>query len=85
MQQHKNDKMRVAIYYRVAHNDNADSCAIDAQRQLLRSFAKEQGFSDYTEYADNATNGLTLDRPAFMKMCEDIRKGILDVVLVKNA
>lgn len=85
MQNSNHTKPRVAIYCRVAHGDESpNGGAIEAQRQLLRSFAKERGFSNCTEYADHAASGLTLDRPAFVKMCEDIRKGMLDVVLVKD-
>jgi DNA invertase Pin-like site-specific DNA recombinase len=72
---------KAAIYCRVA---SADDYAIRNQLQTLRDFAAGQMYEDCAEYLDNGVSGMTLDRPAFTQLRNDIRTGKIDVVFVKD-
>ena len=75
------DKIRVAVYLRVACMDDN---AIEKQKTTLRIYAQEQGYNDIAEYSDNGYNGLNFDRPAFMQMTNDIRAGLINKIIVKD-
>jgi len=75
------NKMRVAIYCRVAHEDDE---AIKNQEKILKKFAEENGFKNLSIYSDNGFNGLNFNRPAFIQMDNDIEAGLIDTVIVKN-
>jgi len=72
----------VAIYCRVAHKD---VFCIEQQIQTMRCYAKENGYASYEVYADNGFNGLSDDRPALIKLSEDIRVGRIQTILVFDA
>lgn len=69
---------RVAFYCRVA---SADQIAIDHQKESLRIFAEEHGYTDFDFYIDNGCNGLDFNRPAFMEMEADIKTGKIKKVV----
>ena len=73
------EKTQAAIYCRVAH---ADEFALENQRRTLYDFAAAQGYDDCVEYSDNGESGLTLDRPAFTRLHNDILAGKIKVVFV---
>ena len=72
----------VAIYCRIAHKD--DFC-MENQIQKMRNYAKQNGYTSYEIYADNGFNGLSDDRPALIKLSEDIRAGRIQTILVFDA
>lgn len=74
------DKKRVAIYCRVANEDDA---TIKYQEAVVRRFAEKNGFSDFVCYCDNGVSGLRLDRPGMNKLMDDIRNGLVGTVIVK--
>ena len=76
------DKKQAAIYCRVASKDDF---AIERQRQDLRRFAAAQGYEDCAEYLDNGVNGLTLDRPAFSRLHNDMIAGKIQVIFIVSA
>jgi DNA invertase Pin-like site-specific DNA recombinase len=76
-----NEEKRVAIYTRVARNDRF---SIENQESVLREYAARQGCTDPLIYADNGESGLTLRRPAFMKLDRDIRDGKIEKVIAAN-
>ena len=59
-----------AIYCRLSRDDGteSESNSIITQRQILRRYAKEQGFLIYDEYVDDGYSGTTFDRPDFKRM-----------------
>ena len=75
------EKRQAAIYCRVAH---ADGWAIENQRRELLQFAAAQGYDNCAEYFDNGENGLTLDRPAFSRLHNDMLCGTIQVIFVTN-
>ena len=75
------EKRQAAIYCRVAH---VDELALDIQRRALHSFAALKGFDVYAEYLDNGESGLTVDRPAFIWLNDDMLDGKIQTGLVIN-
>ena len=75
------NKIRVALYCRVAHEDNE---AIKNQEKILRQFAVENSYNNISIYADNGFNGLNFNRPAFIRLNEDISAGLIEAVIVKD-
>ena len=75
-----------AIYKRLSRDDggDAESNSIVTQGQMLRRYAKEQGFVIYDEYSDDGISGTTFDRPDFKRMVRDIEDGKIGIVLCKD-
>lgn len=79
-------KNRAALYMRLSKDDETggESASITAQRNMLRGYAQEHGYSICGEYADDGYSGTNFDRPAFRRMIDDIESGMIDVVLTKD-
>ena len=75
-----------AIYKRLSRDDggDAESNSIITQGQMLRRYAKEQGFVVYDEYTDDGISGTTFERRDFKRMIRDIEDGKIGVVLCKD-
>jgi len=74
------EKMRVALYCRVARED---TFSLEAQAAQLRRYAERNGYIIVGVQAESGS-GLTLDRPALAEVTKAICEGRVDVVLVKN-
>jgi len=74
-------KRKVALYCRVAHEDNT---AIKIQEEMIRRFAEENNYINISIYADNGFNGLNFNRPAFKRLNDDISAGLIETVIVKD-
>jgi len=75
-----------AIYKRLSRDDggDAESNSIVTQGQMLRRYAKEQGFVVYDEYTDDGISGTTFERKDFKRMISDIEDGKIGIVLCKD-
>ena len=73
-------KLRVALYCRVAHQDEF---SLEAQANLLRHYAEEAGYTIVGVMAEYGS-GLTLDRPALAEVTRAVCAGEVDAVLVKS-
>lgn len=62
----------------------SESNSINTQRQILRRFAREYGYTVYDEYVDDGYSGTTFDRPGFKRMMGDIESGKVNIVLTKD-
>ena len=59
-------KYSAALYIRLSKEDGRkDSGSIGSQRELLKNFAFENGFSVFGEYVDDGFSGTNFERPAF--------------------
>jgi len=76
----------VALYRRLSSEDgrDGDSYSIINQEKLLKQRAKELGFEKVKVYTDDGITGTTFDRKGFNSMLEDIRKGVVNAVIVKD-
>lgn len=78
---------RTALYVRLSVEDNGkvDADSIENQELLLRNYLAERPYLELKEvYADNGYTGTDFERPAFHRMIEDVRKGRIDCILVKD-
>ena len=72
-----------ALYCRFAYSDNPE--VIEQQKQHLTDFARENGFSNLKFYIDSGVSGLTMDRPAFCEMMNDMEQGEICTVIAEDA
>mgnify|MGYP002855059614 FL=1 len=83
---------KAAIYVRLSKEDGdvtdavkAESNSISNQRELIKDFLKDKkDIEVVSERVDDGFSGVNFERPAFQAMLEDIRKGLVDCVVVKD-
>jgi site-specific DNA recombinase len=82
----KQQDYTAALYCRLSRDDGteSESNSINTQRQILRRFAREHGYTVYDEYVDDGYSGTTFDRPGFKRMMGDIESGKVNIVLTKD-
>ena len=81
-----------AIYVRLSKEDGdvagaskAESNSISNQRELIRDFLKDKkDIVVVSERVDDGYSGSSFERPSFKLMLEDIKKGVVDCVVVKD-
>lgn len=81
-----------AIYVRLSKEDGdvavsskTESNSISNQKELIRNFLKDkEDIVVVSERVDDGYSGSSFERPAFRLMLEDIRKGAVDCVIVKD-
>lgn len=85
----------VGIYTRLSIDDtnnrqkknvrpDDDSGSIENQRLLLSKFCMISGWIETKVYTDDGYSGGNFNRPGFKQMIEDIKKGVINLVLVKD-
>ena len=72
--------MRVGIYVRVSTDDKGQN--LDTQRMPLREFCTAQGWTEVTEYADEASATNLRGRVQWRRLLDDCAKRKVDLVLV---
>ncbi len=81
-----------AIYVRLSKEDGdvasaakAESNSISNQKNLIKDFLKEKDdIIVVSEYVDDGYSGSNFERPGFQMMMEDIKRGKVDCVVVKD-
>ena len=75
-----------ALYCRLSRDDDVqgDSNSIANQKRLLSRYAKDYGLPNTKYFVDDGYTGTNFDRPSFKKMSEDIEKGLVKTVIVKD-
>lgn len=74
----ENTKYRLASEY-------FESESVENQAEMLSKFiCMMPGWVEKKTYIDNGYSGATFDRPAFLEMMEDVRSGVVNLVLVKD-
>lgn len=81
-----------AIYVRLSKEDGdvanaakAESNSISNQKNLIKDFLKDkEDIVVVSERVDDGYSGSNFERPAFQMMLEDIKKGTVDCVIVKD-
>ncbi len=54
------------------------------QKKLLTKVAKEKGYTNLVHFFDDEISGVTMDRPGFQSMLQEIEKGKAAAVFVKD-
>ena len=87
---------RVGIYCRLSKDDESNSAkaksyipadesvSIENQREMLSKFVMFNGWIETKTYVDDGYSGGNFQRPGFLEMLEDARKGVINLILVKD-
>lgn len=87
---------RAGIYCRLSTDDASnsakaksyipadDSASIENQREILSKIVMLNGWVETKTYVDDGYSGGNFQRPGFLEMLEDARKGIINLILVKD-
>lgn len=89
MRQSNNKKSRdvtAFLYERLSRDDNleGESYSIGNQKKLLTKVAKEKGYTNLVHFLDDGISGVTMDRPGFMDMIQQLEQGRAAAVFVKD-
>jgi len=74
------------IYVRLSRDDELDgeSNSISNQKKLLAKAAKDKGYNNTVIFCDDGISGVTMNRPEFNKMIEQLKLGKASAVFVKD-
>jgi hypothetical protein len=61
-----------------------ESYSIGNQKKLLTKAAKDKGYTTLLTFADDGISGVTMNRPGYKAMIEEIEKGTASAVFVKD-
>lgn len=87
---------KVGIYCRLSVNDASnsvkvrnyipadESVSIENQYVFLSKFTRLNGWTEIRCYRDDGYSGGNFQRPGFLKMLEDARHGLINLILVKD-
>ena len=89
MKQSNNKKSRdvtAFLYERLSRDDNleGESYSVGNQKKLLTKVAKEKGYTNLVHFLDDGISGVTMDRPGFVDMIQQIEQGKASAVFVKD-
>ena len=90
MKQSNNNKksrdVTAFLYERLSRDDNMDgeSYSIRNQKKLLIKVAKEKGYTNLVHFFDDGISGVTMDRPGFADMIQQLEQGKAAAVFVKD-
>ena len=74
------------LYERLSRDDEleGESNSIANQKKLLAKVAKERGYTKIVHFFDDGISGVTMNRPEFNKMIEQLELGKASAVFVKD-
>lgn len=75
-----------AIYCRLSKDDEqvGESVSIETQKMMLLDYCSENGYEIYDIYVDDGFSGLNFNRPAFIRLLNDIDDGKVNLVITKD-
>ena len=74
------------MYLRLSREDgdSTESNSISNQRQIIKSYARDNDFKVVAEYVDDGFSGSNFDRPKFKKMIQDLEDKKFKTIIVKD-
>ena len=89
MRQSNNKKSRdvtAFLYEQLSRDDNleGESYSIGNQKKLLTKVAKEKGYTNLVHFLDDGISGVTMDRPGFVEMIQQLEQGRAAAVFAKD-
>jgi DNA invertase Pin-like site-specific DNA recombinase len=78
---------KVGIYCRlsVGNHENMDDNSLGNQKKICMAYLEKQSDMEYCQtYTDNGKTGTNFERPGFQSMLNDIQKGMINCILVKD-
>jgi len=80
-----NTKLTI-LYERLSHEDGRENegVSIENQKAYLEEYANKNGFTNIVHMTDDGWSGTRWDRPAFMKMMDEVERGKVGTILIKD-
>lgn len=80
-----NEKLTI-LYERLSHEDGREneSLSIENQKAYLEEYAVRNGFTSFVHRTDDGWSGTRWDRPGFLQMMNDIERGGVGQILIKD-
>lgn len=81
------ENYNAAVYARLSKEDEkeGDSASIESQVDILKKYVADNGWNLAGTYKDDGFSGTSFDdRPAFQEMMSRVRKGEVNLVVVKD-
>lgn len=79
---------RTGIYIRLSKERTETwrnkSQSLETQESLTRTFAKDKGLMVAKTYTDYEYSGTKFNRPAFQEMLGDVKKGLINCILIRD-
>ncbi|MBW5013174.1 recombinase family protein [Streptococcus pneumoniae] len=74
------------MYLRLSREDgdSTESNSISNQRQIIKSYARDNDFKVVAEYVDDGFSGSNFDRPKFKEMIQDLEEKKFKTIIVKD-
>lgn len=74
-----------ALYLRYSKDEQGgESSSIGTQKDMLTQYCKSKNINVYDCYIDDGFTGTNFQRPSFQRMIEDIERGKINCVIVKD-
>ena len=75
-----------AIYCRLSKDDEqaGESVSIETQKMMLIDYCIKHKYEIYDIYVDDGFSGLNFNRPAFIRLLNDIDSGKVNLVITKD-
>lgn len=82
----KNRAETAFLYLRLSRDDNleGESYSIQNQKIFLTKAAKDMGYKNLHYFTDDGVSGVTMNRPGFKAMMDELEKGYAQAVFVKD-
>ena len=74
------------LYERLSREDEREneSISIENQKAYLEEYAIQNGFTNFIHLTDDGWSGTRWDRPAFLKMMDEVEHGNVGQILIKD-
>jgi len=81
-----NNTSITALYERLSRDDEqfGDSISIVNQKEMLETYAAQNGYTNICHYTDDGYSGGSFERPGWKRMMEDIEAGKVSTVIAKD-
>ena len=76
--------MKVWLYYRLSRDEDKELNSLTNQKRILEAYAKEKGFDVIGESFDDNVSGMHFNREGIEQLQDEVEKGSIDAVVVKD-
>ena len=76
--------MKVWLYYRLSRDEDKELNSLTNQKKILEAYAKEKGFTIVGESFDDNVSGMHFNREGIEELQDEVEKGSIDAVVVKD-
>ncbi|AAK79200.1 DNA invertase Pin-like site-specific DNA recombinase [Clostridium acetobutylicum] len=80
----KENLKKVYGYVRLSRDEDKEQASLENQKQIIRTYAKNNGYILVKIFEDDNVSGMTFDREGLNELKEVIENGNIDILLVKD-